>query len=449
MQLSMQEFLDSVINPSTKKGYRIGINKFCEWFGQSPREVLEMRKDDLTQRPHEDLIEYRNRAARFEKEIEKFHGQLLKQGFTMNTARGYTIGIRQLFRFYQMPIRMRTGSRVTKTVKTSTSFPLRIEHVQRMFEVADLRERVILSLATDLGLRISDFITIKKADLPPLDQEPPIMFDVMTGKEHVVAQGFLSAETVELLKIYLPTLQKKENPFLFPSNGNRPISDEWLNRLLQKLAEKAQLELSGKRLTFHCFRKMFLSAAIDAGIGLTAGKKLCGKAIPQSDDTYLTTVKLRDKFVQLKRLLTIVPRVKSERMEQINQLEAAIEQLQKANVSHKTIADVMTKRVTKLEQHLEQFSTMERAYVDLTNRIQPLLDFLESFDSPEHLKYFIRVVKGALEGKGRFVDVNLPQHVLNQIDRVATAQGSTFYEVLQALIDKGLASLEQQYQLDQ
>jgi len=128
------------------------------------------------------------------------------------------------------------------------------------------------------------------------------MFDVMTGKEEVVAHGFLSAETIKLLKVYLATLQKKENPFLFPSNGNRPISDEWLNQLLGKLVEKAQIELNGKSLTFHCFRKMFLSASIDSGIGLTAGKKLCGKAIAQSDDTYLTTVKLREKICSTKEV---------------------------------------------------------------------------------------------------------------------------------------------------
>jgi site-specific recombinase XerD len=230
MELSVKKFLDSVVNPNTRKGYQVGIKKFHELFGRSPREILEARKDDLTQRPGEDLIEYRNRAARFELEIEKFHGYLLKQGYTTNTARALTIGIRQLFRYYQMPIRMRAGSRVTKTVKTSRNFPLRIEHVRRMFEVADLRERVILSMATDLGLRISDFIKIKKNTLPSLTQEPPVGFDVMTGKEEVVAHGFLSAETIELLKVYLPTLQKKENAYLFPSNGKRPISDEWLNQ---------------------------------------------------------------------------------------------------------------------------------------------------------------------------------------------------------------------------
>jgi len=48
---------------------------------------------------------------------------------------------------------------------------------------------------------------------------------------------------------------------------------------------------------------MFLSTSIDSGIGLTAGKKLCGKAIAKSDDTYLTTVKLKEKFLQLKKIL--------------------------------------------------------------------------------------------------------------------------------------------------
>jgi integrase len=353
MELSVKEFLDTVINPNTRKGYRVGIKKFCEWFGKSPREILEARKDDLTQKPQEDLIEYRNRAARFEREIEKFHGYLLNQGYTTNTARGMTIGIRQLFRYYQMPVRMRAGSRVTKTVKTTRNFPLRIEHVRRMFDVADLRERVILSMATDLGLRISDFIKIKKNNLPHLNQEPPVAFDVMTGKEEVVAHGFLSAETIELLKIYLPTLEKKENPYLFPSNGNRPISDEWLNQLLGKLGEKAQTDLNGKSLTFHCFRKMFLSASIDSGIGLTAGKKLCGKAIARSDDTYLTTVKLREKFVQLKKFLTIKEPTKVEDSV-VEKLERAVSRLSEELEQQKVVVAAVTGENLRIRREFEK-----------------------------------------------------------------------------------------------
>jgi len=358
MELSVKEYLDSVANPNTKKSYRIGIKKFCEWFGKSPREVLEMRKGDLTQREGEDLIEYRNRAVRFVKEIEKFHSSLLEQGYKTNTARNLTLGIRQLFRFYQMPVSIRAGSKVSKTVKTSRSFPLRIEHVRKMFEVADLRERVILSMATDLGLRISDFIKIKKGELPPLDQEPPVMFDVMTGKEEVVAHGFLSNETTELLRLYLPTL-KKDNLYLFPSNGMRYISDEWLNRLLKKLVDKAQIRLNGKSLTFHCFRKMFLSTAIDSGIGLTAGKKLCGKAIPKSDDTYLTTMRLGEKFIQLKKFLTIKQAVQPETYEVIEELRNGVTKLQENVNAYKTIAETITEKNQGLEEQIAEMRKID------------------------------------------------------------------------------------------
>ena len=355
MQLSAEEFLDSIRNKSTRKGYHNGIKKFCHWYNKFPSEILELRKDDLTQRPNENLVEYRNRAARFEKEIEKFHSHMLDEGHSINSSRNYTIGIRQLFRFYQMPVRMRAGSQVTRTVKTSKSFPLRIEHVRQMFEVADLRERVILSMATDLGLRTVDFIDIKKNDFPNLNQEAPIPFDIMTAKEDVVAHGYLSQESVDLLKTYLPVLdqKKKDNPYIFASNGLSHISEEWLNKLLKRLGKKAQIPIpNGKKLSFHCFRKMFLSSSIDSGIGLTAGKMMCGKAIAQTDETYLTTVKLGERFKQLKRFLTITeqPKVESENIESLSKV---VNKLQEDMTQQKTINEVITKQNIDLKKNLQ------------------------------------------------------------------------------------------------
>ena len=379
MKLSVEEFLDTIRNPSTRKGYRQGIKKFREYYGKSAEEILNQRKDDLTQKTGENLIEYKNRAVRFSKEIEKFHGYLLDKGFATNSARNLTIGIRQLFRFYQMPVQIRAGSKVTKTVKTSKSFPLRIEHVRKMFDIADIRERVILSMATDLGLRIGDFITIKKEeDLLPLDQATPIPFDTMTGKEEVVAHGFLSQETVDILKSYLPTLTKKDNPYLFPSNGKSHISDEWLNKLLQRLAKKAKIAMNGKSLTFHCFRKMLLSASIDSGIGLTAGKKLVGKAIAQSDDTYLTTVNLRKKFIQLKNFHTIRQQTEVE-TETIEILKKAVTKLQEDLTLQQTITNTISKENLKIKHEIE--------------RIQPIVEFANRFNSVKEIKSLIHIIK--------------------------------------------------------
>jgi integrase len=353
LEMSVQEFLDSVNNPSTKKGYRFGLKEFVEWFGKPAEEILKMRQDDLTQKPGENLIEYKNRAARFEKEIERFHSYLIEKGYSINSARNMTLGVRQLFRYYQMPVTMRSGSKVSQTVQTTKNFPLAIEHVRKMFEVANLKERTILSLAIDTGLRISDFIAIKKTDLPPLDLEAPIGFTLLTQKEKITANCFLSQESVELLKTYLSTLQKKNNAYLFSSNGKSHISDEAISKMLNRLAEKVQIPLNGKSLSFHCFRKMFLSASIDSGIGLTAGKKLCGKAIPKSDDTYLTTVKLREKFIQLKKFLAIRQLVKSE-VQQLEKLGSVVAKLALELEQQKAISQAVAGENLKIRREFQE-----------------------------------------------------------------------------------------------
>jgi site-specific recombinase XerD len=351
--MSVQEFLNSVSNPRTKKGYRFGLNKFVEWIGKPAEEVLAMRQEDLTQKAGENPIEFKNRAARFQKEIEKFHNFLIEKGYSINSARNMTLGVRQLFRYYQMPVTMRSGSKVSQTVQTTKNFSLTIEHVRKMFEVANLKERTILSVAVDTGLRISDFLAIKKTDLPSLNEEPPRAFTLLTQKEKITANCFLSQESVGLLKTYLSTFQKKNNVYLFSSNGKSHISDEAISKMLNRLAEKAQIDLNGKSLSFHCFRKMFLSASIDSGIGLTAGKKLCGKAIPRSDDTYLTTVKLREKFTQLKKFLTIKQSMKSED-QQLEKLGSLVTKLAEELEQQKTITQAVTGENLKIRREFKE-----------------------------------------------------------------------------------------------
>jgi len=70
------------------------LKKFCEWFGKSSDEILEMRKKDVVS---DDQLQKR----RFAREIEKFHAFLLKQGYKINTARVLCLGIMQLFSFFE------------------------------------------------------------------------------------------------------------------------------------------------------------------------------------------------------------------------------------------------------------------------------------------------------------------------------------------------------------
>ncbi len=355
LAMSVQEFLDSLPSKGTKKVYKYGLNKFLEWYGKTANEVLEERKSDLTQRPNEDIVTYRNRSSNYEKIIESFYNYLIDKDYKINTAKSVTHGIRQLFRYYHMDVRMRKGSNVNRTVKTQKSFPLTIDHVRKMYAVADFRERILLSMATDLGLRIGDFLEIKKDDLPDLSLEAPISFDVMTGKEDVVAKGFLSQETLDLLKKYLETLPD-DNPYLFPSNQKKPkpISKTQVGNLLRDLAQKAGIKIkNGKSLSFHCFRKMFVSASIDSGVGLTAGKILCGKTVDSSDSTYLTTVKLREKFVQLKNFLTIKQSAKLEN-NIVEKLETVVSKLSEELEQQKIVTQAVSGENLKIRKEFKK-----------------------------------------------------------------------------------------------
>ena len=98
---------------------------------------------------------------------------------------------------------------------------------------------------------------------------------------------------------------------------------------------------------------MFLSASIDSGIGLTAGKKLCGKAIARSDDTYLTTVKLREKFIQLKKFLTIKqsPEIESQ---QIEKLSALVAKLAEELDQQKLVSQAVTNQNLKIRKEFKE-----------------------------------------------------------------------------------------------
>ena len=98
---------------------------------------------------------------------------------------------------------------------------------------------------------------------------------------------------------------------------------------------------------------MFLSTSIDSGIGLTAGKKLCGKAIAKSDDTYLTTVKLKEKFNQLKKFLTIKQTVKSED-QQLERLGSIVAKLAEELEQQKTIAQSVVGENLKIRREFKE-----------------------------------------------------------------------------------------------
>jgi integrase len=341
-----QEFLEHVKNAKSKntfKEYRNGLQKFSEWYGKDLDTILKERKEDLES---DDPV----RRRRFERKLEEFHRALMEKGYAVNSCRTLTLGLIQLFNYFDMDMKTRIiSTEAKKTVETEKSYPLTIEEVRLMYAVADsLHDKVLLLLGKDLGLRLADVLSIKRDEIPDLDQEAPIPFQRMTGKEKVLSRGFLSDETVAMLKAYLPTLKGTDNPYLFPNkNGKGPITDDTVNNTLNALADKTKIKVpEGQALTFHCFRKLFLTYCIESGVGLTAGKLMCGKAVAKADRTYIHNARLKKLFLQLQKMTRITDvaayTAGTDRMEQ---LEKTIETLQKDLISYKTSHELSIKRL--------------------------------------------------------------------------------------------------------
>jgi hypothetical protein len=191
---SMEAFLNSLNKKTTRNTYKRGVELFVTWYTKTVDEILAERKDDLTPRPNESPVDSKQRADRYEKLLEKFYFWLEEQGYdNKNTRYSFCKGLRQLFRYYNMGITLRTGSPINQVTPKTDDSPLKAEHVKKMFHVAkDLRSKLLVSMGNDLGWRISDVLSIKRDELPNLNQEPPIEWVRITQKENQVSKTCLT-----------------------------------------------------------------------------------------------------------------------------------------------------------------------------------------------------------------------------------------------------------------
>jgi integrase len=370
MQYTVERFLEYVQTSRAKNTltmYSQGLKKYTEWSGKTANEILQQRIKDWTS---EDLFE----KKRFSRELEKFHAYLIKdRNYSPNSATYYVQGLRALFAYYEMPVKL--NSEIDKRKMTTKDYVPRIDQYREMFKVADnLRDKLIVSLGLTLAWRISDFAAIKKSDLPNLDSEPPIRFDKLTKKEQVIAKSFLSNEAVQLLKEYLPTLG--ENPYLFPSNGKGHLNHTTFNRILKDLAERANLKFpKGKRIRFHCFRKRFLSESANLRIDVNIAKLLVGKSVECAMLAYLGETDLRTAFERISERLRLTDKRASVNATDKKEAEELRKRLDQLERRQNLIAAINPDVVRRADEMLERL---------LQNRMRPeqwkMLPFGEKLD---------------------------------------------------------------------
>jgi hypothetical protein len=197
-----------------------------------------------------------------------------------------------------------------------------------MYSIADLRAKLILSLGLDLAWRVNDFLELKKSDIPDLTQECPIPIQKSTAKETEISCTFISCESVNLLKEYIPNLPT-DNEYLFPNTAKGHCEDFLINSIIQDLATKIHMNIpKGKHFSFHAFRKRFLSTATSLGIDEETKCLLVGKAIDASHEVYYGDAKLLNAFVTIR--VNNLPLIKNGNGNgRVTKLDQDVKELQK------------------------------------------------------------------------------------------------------------------------
>ena len=384
-QYTVERFLEYVQKSRSKNTlimYKEGLKRFTEWYGKTTNEILEERVSDWTS---SDLF----RKKRFAREIEKFHSYLIKEkSYSPNSATYYCQGIRALFSFYEMPVKV--SSEIDKRVMTSRDYVPRIDQYAEIFKVADnLRDKLIVSMGLTLAWRIGDFAKIKKNELPNLDQEPPIPFEIVSEKEDVVAKSFLSDEVVELLKEYLPTLPE-QSPYLFPSNGKGHLDHTTFNRIVRELAAKAKIKIpKRKRIRFHCFRKRFLSEAANLRIDVNIAKILVGKAVEPAMLAYLSEINLKEAFIKISERLRLTERPTKKMRESATELEKRVDRLERMlNI----IAAIYPDAVKRADEMLKNLGVTMTAEQFVRMPFTQKLDMIAKEKERKQREEYVRII---------------------------------------------------------
>ena len=353
-QDAKETFLDYIRTHKSKgtaKSYKCGFQRFEQWLGKNANEILEQRRKDMESR---DPMKLR----RFHDLIEQFHKELIeKQGKSPNTARTLSIGVVQFFNYWCVPVKVSFQTEMTR----KTAIP-EANDFRKMYTLADLRGKLVLSLGLDLAWRIGDVLSLCKEDIPDLDQECPIQIERITQKEKEFSSTFISCETVQLLKAYLPTL-RADNEFLFQtkSNGSH-VDDENLNGTIQDLGFKSGFcdkkgkvlngRNKGKNFTWHSFRKAFLTTATQLGIENDQKCLLVGKSLEkgQSMETYIGDPKLKNAFLVIRNALALTKTQDAEvKSEEIETLKATVIQLSKEALGKDTEIKTLREKIAELE----------------------------------------------------------------------------------------------------
>lgn len=249
---------------STNEAYERDIRYFINWLNE--RSLLDVVIED----------------------VWAFRDSLIKDDYHQNTINHIMIAVRQFYRFLKikrLPVLDWGLIDVGRKIRAEVDF-LTLDEVEKLIDsvevrdVKDLRDKTMISMLYSSGLRISELVSLNRADI-----------DFKTRQFRVIGKGkkprtaFYDRRTAALLKKYL-MCRFDDKPELFinmySKNDTTRLTRSGFQPIIRHYALKAGLT---KKVTAHILRHTFATRLVKKKVDIHKIKELLGH-------TYITTTQI-------------------------------------------------------------------------------------------------------------------------------------------------------------
>jgi len=209
-----------------------------------------------------------------EQDIKDFLGKFTE----VNTQRNYHSAIKK---FYDVCLGQKEKFKYIPYAQKNSKLPivLSVEEIQKMFSVCEnTKHKVILALLYSCGLRVSELINLKWADI----DRSRMIINIIQAKGKKDRQVMLTPQLIPLLEKYYKEYKSKT----YVLNGWKnelQYSDRSVGEVVKQLATKAGIS---KRVYTHLLRHCSFTHMVENGTDINLIQKLAGHSNVKTTSIY-------------------------------------------------------------------------------------------------------------------------------------------------------------------
>ena len=407
----------------TSRSYTNVGRRFFSWAEIEPDELLANWKKVK--------YDYRLREQFIDEWTEKIETYIYGKGHENHTplsrAKHLAVVV-SFFKHHRIPVEPETEKH---TYVKYHNRDLTREETKRLLAHTDIRDKTFFLMMLESGLRPNTLVQLRYEHIRK-DFEAhrvPMVIELPSEllKDRVEARWtFIGADGFKSLKEYLaPRLPLQNDDVIFQSERS-DSTGEYLSpatfsvkfsRVVLKLGITEQREGKPKKLRLYCLRKWFNNNCRYEGFDTAYKEFWMGHTTTQTHYISRDPQRHREEYSKAYPNLRIYKPTESETTQELR------------------------KRLEERDKELAQLK-------ENMKKMQPLVEFVNSFDAPENLKEILDFLKDdyireSSDETLRPLRIEFSEYISNKLDEIAEREGITRKEALEQLVAEDLRILEE------